>query len=68
MYGRNEKDIRKSEEKLKGNCQSVLEGNIRCKIKNCNIFALNYASGHDIYGRPEHSSMAPVVSLTNLAV
>jgi hypothetical protein len=28
-----------------------LEDNIKCKSKNCNIFALDYAPGHEIYGK-----------------
>jgi hypothetical protein len=72
MHRRDEKDVRKSEEELKGRCQQRprrgLEGNIKCNSRNCNIFAFIMRQATKCMGRSGHSSMTPAVSHTNLAV
>lgn len=56
MRRRDEKDIKKIWRRTEGKLPTErprrgLEGNIKSKSENNNIFALNYASGHEIYGK-----------------
>ena len=73
MHGRDEKDIRKSEEELKVKCQLKDLGLIwrvilNVKVKTVTFLLLITRQAMTFMGRSEHSSMAPVVRHTNLAV
>jgi len=73
MYRRDEKDVRKSEEELKGRCQLkdigvVWRVILNVKVKTVTILLLIMRQAVNFVGRSGHSSMAPAVSLTNLAV
>jgi hypothetical protein len=73
MRRRDEKDVRKSEEELKGRCQLkdlgvVWRVILNIKVKTVTFLLLITCQAMTFMGSSGNSSMAPVVSHTNLVV
>jgi hypothetical protein len=73
MHRKDEKDVRKSAEELKGRCQLkdlgvVWRVILNIKVKTVTFLLLIMRQAMTFMGRSGHSSMAPIVSHTNLAV
>ena len=69
MHRIDKKDIRKSEEELKGRCQLKEQGVVWRVILNIKVETVTFLrQAVKFMGRPEHSPMAPVVAHTNVAV
>jgi len=69
MHRIDKKDVRKCEEELKGRCQLKEQGVVWWVILNVKVKTVTFLrQAMKFMGRSGHSSMAPVVAHTNLAV